>query len=108
MSSFTCVICGNEVSKRQSFAYGTGRACKSHEEAAVAKQIPVKPKTAFDAEKDRIYLANERMTTALVRVLRKERISLAIENIVDDLRADSSLYAVCSIVAIRHSLCRRF
>lgn len=96
MSSFNCVICGNEVSKRQSFAYGTGRACKSHEEAAAAKQVPVKPKTEFDAEKDRIYLANGRMTTALVRVLRKERISQAIENIVDDLRADSSLYAVCS------------
>ena len=28
-----CIICGNDVSKRQSLFMGKGRACRSHQEA---------------------------------------------------------------------------
>lgn len=38
MKTFTCVICGEEVSKRKSFAFENGRACKTHQEAADATQ----------------------------------------------------------------------
>jgi len=34
MSQIICTICGQPVSKRQSYAYGGGRACKVHQEAA--------------------------------------------------------------------------
>jgi len=37
-SNFTCPICGDEVSKRQSYAYKGGRACKAHQEAQEAKE----------------------------------------------------------------------
>jgi len=30
---FTCEVCGEQVSKRKSYAHGEGRACKTHEEA---------------------------------------------------------------------------
>jgi len=33
---YTCKICGNQVSKRKSYAYEDGRACKTHDEAAEA------------------------------------------------------------------------
>lgn len=33
-----CVICGNEVSKRKSYAYKDGRACKEHREAQEAAE----------------------------------------------------------------------
>lgn len=33
MSDHVCKICGAQVSKRQSLAYGDGRACRSHSEA---------------------------------------------------------------------------
>lgn len=32
MKTFKCVICGGEVSKRQSSAFNDGRACKKHQE----------------------------------------------------------------------------
>lgn len=32
MKTFTCVICGEQVSKRKSLAYQGGRACRKHEE----------------------------------------------------------------------------
>ena len=35
--SFTCKVCGEEVSKRQSYQYEDGRACKTHEETMEAK-----------------------------------------------------------------------
>ena len=35
-NTFTCVICGKEVSKRKSLEYNGGRACKTHEEAQIA------------------------------------------------------------------------
>ena len=28
----SCIICGDEVSKRKSLAFGEGRACRSHQE----------------------------------------------------------------------------
>lgn len=30
--TYTCVICGEQVTKPRSYAYGEGRACRSHEE----------------------------------------------------------------------------
>jgi hypothetical protein len=33
VNTFRCEICGCEVSKRQSYQYGQGRACKKHQEA---------------------------------------------------------------------------
>ena len=32
MKEFTCIICGETVSKRQSSSYQNGRACKTHSE----------------------------------------------------------------------------
>ena len=36
MSDHTCVICQKTVSKRQSLAFGNGRACREHEEVIKA------------------------------------------------------------------------
>jgi len=37
--TFTCKICGKEVSKRKSWAYEGGRACREHEEVQAAKEL---------------------------------------------------------------------
>ena len=37
-SEYKCVICGQPVSKRKSYAYGDGRACKTHQEAQASNE----------------------------------------------------------------------
>lgn len=38
MKTVTCVICGEQVTKRQSLAHGDGRACRTHEEVVRLKE----------------------------------------------------------------------
>lgn len=35
----TCVICGQEISKRKSLAYGEGRACREHDEVTKMQEM---------------------------------------------------------------------
>ena len=47
-SNFVCVICGKPVSKRQSYAYQNGRACKIHQETQQANQQKIEEKKQHD------------------------------------------------------------
>jgi hypothetical protein len=48
MNDFTCKICGQQVSKRKSYAYADGRACKIHQEAQETNQGRIDDKKAKD------------------------------------------------------------
>jgi len=48
-SEYTCEICKSTVSKRKSYAYGNGRACKIHQEAQAANHDRTEEKKAKDA-----------------------------------------------------------
>ena len=51
---FICKICGETVSKRKSYVYEDGRACKKHQEALEAnKQAEEKKKRDFEKTKNR-------------------------------------------------------
>jgi hypothetical protein len=50
-TSFTCKICGKDVSKRQSYAYEGGRACKTHQESQDGNQARIDAKKAEDDRK---------------------------------------------------------
>lgn len=54
MKTFTCVICGEEVSKRQSSAFNNGRACKTHsetKECVILKKTKESKRIAAEQEK---------------------------------------------------------